>query len=415
MKHWKKLSQAQIKDRIQVALENNIDYNSTAALGIPASYLDPKVFNQDASFLRDAPFITTMVRNPNHIGCHTLGDSESYFAGTQEIERELIDICAIDIFNSTEGHHDGYVASGGTEANMQAIWIYRNYYLQKNNAEHKDICIICSEDSHYSMDKAANVLSIDIYKVPIVDPTRIPNKHSILQKLSEAQQDGKKYFIVICNMMTTMFGSVDQPEHYIEALNENNLEFKMHVDGAYGGFYYPFANEENSLNFANSNISSITIDAHKMAQAPYGTGLFLIRKGYMQYAKTQEASYVKGEDSTLIGSRSGANAIAVWMILSKNGPYEWHEKVFILQKRTQWLCKQLQLIGASYYRNEHSNIVTIAASDISQETVNTYGLVPDDHHSPKWYKVVIMDHVTIEKLSDLIETMKQEVLEKNLG
>ncbi len=28
------------------------------------------------------------------------------------------------------GEQDGYVASGGTEANIQAIWIYRNYFIK---------------------------------------------------------------------------------------------------------------------------------------------------------------------------------------------------------------------------------------------------------------------------------------------
>ena len=391
MRKWKRLTQKQIKERVLDSLSRNINYNSTAALGIPASYLDPKVFNQDASFLNDAPFITTMVRNPNHIGCHTLPKSESYFAGTQEIERELISICAEDILKGDVSKQDGYVASGGTEANMQAIWIYRNYFIRERSASLEEICIICSEDSHYSMDKSSNVLCIDIRKVPLTDESRIPQKASIKNVIAQAIADEKKYFIVVSNMMTTMFGSV---------------EFKMHIDGAYGGFYYPFANEENSMNFSNPNITSITLDAHKMAQAPYGTGLFLIKKGYMQYANTQQASYVKGEDSTLIGSRSGANAVAVWMILSKNGPNEWHEKVYILQKRTQWICDRLEEMGMRYYRNQHSNIVTIDARDIDPMVANKYGLVPDNHQAPAWYKIVVMEHVIIEKLEALVDDLQ---------
>lgn len=408
MKIWKKLSRQIIKARVNEALNKNIDYNSTGALGIPASYLDPKVFNQDASFLEDAPFISTMVRNPNHIGCHTLSDSESYFAGTQAIERELINICAIDIFKSDLGSCDGYVASGGTEANIQAIWIYRNYFIQEYKAKADDICILCSDDSHYSMDKGANILSISIFKVNIDNTKRVPSKESIKKAISEAKKYGKKYFIVICNMMTTMFGSIDNPNNYTEVLEEQNIIFKLHVDGAYGGFYYPFTTDNNLLNFANSNVSSITIDAHKMAQAPYGTGIFLIRKGYMHYANTREAKYVKGEDYTIIGSRSGANAVAVWMILSKNGPYEWEEKIFILQKRTQWLCDKLASLNIRFYRNENSNILTVSANDIDQNVANKYGLVPDNHHNPKWYKVVVMDHVTIEKLASLVSELKMK-------
>ena len=56
-----------------------------------------------------------------------------------------------------------------------------------------------------------------------------------------------------------------------------------------------------------------------MLQAPYGTGIFLARKGLINYVYTETASYVKGLDATLVGSRSGANAIAVWMILKSHG------------------------------------------------------------------------------------------------
>lgn len=94
---WVKRTQEEIKKIVFGALENNIDYANENALGVPASYLDDKVFNQDVGFVKDAPFISTLIHNPNHIGCHTLGKSESFFHGTQAIEQELIEICAVDI------------------------------------------------------------------------------------------------------------------------------------------------------------------------------------------------------------------------------------------------------------------------------------------------------------------------------
>lgn len=407
MKYWEKKSQEEIKSIVFKALENNINYHQQHFLGIPASYLDDKVFNQDASFVKDAPFISTLIKNPNHIGCHTLGKSESFFQGTHAIEKELIEICAVDILKGEPMQQDGYVASGGTEANMQAIWIYRNYFINKFAAKREEITILCSEDSHYSMDKASNILSIEVAKVPVEERTREVSEQAVRETLVLAKSRGKKYFIVICNMMTTMFGSVDNADAYVNALKTESCEFKMHVDGAYGGFYYPFTDEGSLLTFRNPDITSFTLDAHKMAQAPYGTGIFLIRKGFMANVNTAEASYVEGEDSTLIGSRSGANAIAVWMILAKNGPYGWHEKVFILQKRTDWMCQQLGELGVEYYRHPKANIITIRSGHINPELAHEFGLVPDNHGSPNWYKIVVMEHVTIEKLILLIDKMKK--------
>lgn len=402
---WIKKTQDQLKEEVFKALEENVSYTDKSILGVPASYLNDKVFNQDVSFLKDAPFLKALVQNPNHIGCHTLGESESFFAGTHAIEKELIEICAVDILKGEKGAQDGYIASGGTEANIQAIWIYRNYFQQELKAQQSEIAIICSEDSHYSMDKASNLLSVDLYKFLVDEESRFIKKELLTETIALAKANGKKYFIFVANMMTTMFGSVDDITLIAEVLKEQEVIFKIHVDGAYGGFYYPFSNEESLLSFNNPIISSFTLDAHKMAQSPYGTGIFLIRKGLIQYVNTKEARYVEGEDFTLIGSRSGANAIAVWMILCKNGPFGWYEKVFILQKRAEWLAKQLDKLNVDYYRNPFSNIITIKSKSIEKQLADKYYLVPDNHANPKWYKVVIMEHVTVDLLILLVQDL----------
>ena len=130
--------------------------------------------------------------------------SEHFFAGTQAIEKELIEICAVDILKGTPYQQDGYIAAGGTEANLQAIWIYRNYFMRVHKAKRDEICILCSSDSHYSIDKAANVLAIDIEKVSVEDDTRLIRYDSIKKAIETAQKRQQKYFIVVANMMTTM-------------------------------------------------------------------------------------------------------------------------------------------------------------------------------------------------------------------
>ena len=131
MKFWKKLSHPDINKKISRALRENVNFKNDTTLGIPASKLDGEVFYDSASFLKDAPILRTFVQNPNHIGCHTLGESEAFFAGTQALERELIDLLAYDVLKGDDDAFDGYVASGGTEANIQAIWMYRNYFKRE--------------------------------------------------------------------------------------------------------------------------------------------------------------------------------------------------------------------------------------------------------------------------------------------
>ncbi|MGB0836970.1 MAG: pyridoxal phosphate-dependent decarboxylase family protein [Flavobacteriaceae bacterium] len=407
MHYWKKLTDNQLSNRIDEALASNVNFSKDISLGYPASKLDGNVFYDNAPFLKDAPVLRSFVANPNNIGCHTLGTSEKAFKGTHEIEREALSVLAVDVFKAQPEEFDGYIATGGTEANIQAIWVYRNYYKHRLEAKSSEIVILASEDTHYSIPKGANLLDIDLISIPVDFETRMIQKEVLNQTVSQAKQEGKKYFIVIANMATTMFGSVDDPDLYAEVLKDQEVDFKIHLDGAFGGFIFPFDNPESNLNFANENVSSITIDAHKMLQAPYGTGVFMCRKNLIQNVLTKEAQYVEGMDLTLCGSRSGSNAIAVWMILFTYGPHGWFEKIAILRMRTDWLCNQLDRLGFEYYRHPKLNIVTMKSSPIPVEIAEKYDLVPKTHTGDnQWYKIVIMDHVEIQHLEAFINEFK---------
>lgn len=410
MKDWKKLTSNQRIERVQHALNENVDFLHDISLGYPASKLDGKVF-YDAPFLKDAPVLMTYVANPNHIGCHTTGTSETAFKGTQEIEREVLEIVAVDIFKSAKKQYDGYIATGGTEANIQALWIYRNFFQNTQQAKLAEIMIVASEDTHYSIAKGANLLSLDLMKVRVDFETRRILHNEFEALLCEAIADGKKYFIVVANMGTTMFGSVDNPDTYTKLLEKYNVPYKLHIDAAYGGFVYPFIAPDSNLDFANTKVSSITIDAHKMLQAPYGTGIFLCRKDLIENVLTKEAEYVEGMDLTLCGSRSGANAIAAWMILTTYGENGWFEKVKILQLRTDWLCKQLDDLAFEYFREPYMNIVTIKAAYIPTDIAQKYDLVPQKHNADnQWYKIVLMEHVEVDSLNQLIEDLKKLII-----
>ena len=407
MNFWKKLTHEERKARIDKALHDNVNFSKDASLGYPASKLDSRVFYDDAPFLKDAPTLQTYVANPNNIGCHTFGTSEKAFYGTQEIEREVLNVLAVDVFKCQPNEYDGYISPGGTEANIQAIWVFRNYFFNEFKAKLHEIAILASEDTHYSIPKASNLLQIDWISIPVDFNSRAIQKEQLESLILQAKNKGVKYFIAVSNMGTTMFGSVDNPNDYIEVLEKHNLEYKLHIDGAYGGFVYPFSNEKSDINFNNPKISSITIDAHKMLQAPYGTGVFICRKGLIENVLTKEAEYVEGMDLTLCGSRSGANAVAVWMILFTYGPYAWYEKISILMMRTQFLTKELDALGIEYYNCPFMNIVTIKAEFVPENIAHKFGLVPQQHNeNNKWYKIVLMDHVEVEHLTNFIDEMK---------
>jgi glutamate/tyrosine decarboxylase-like PLP-dependent enzyme len=395
--YWKKKSHEQIKEYVFKALEENLDYRGDRPiLGIPGTYLDTTEFYPDAPFLRDAPYMSAMVRNPNHIGVHTLSEHSvlEVFEGTQKIEKELIKLVAEEIFNGSPDAQDGYVATGGTEANIQAIWIYRNFFQKEYAARLGEISLVYSQDSHYSMPKAGNLLNLNSIILDVDAESREIKKESLESKIKQAMDNGIKYFIVIANLSTTMFGSVDDIDMLGNYFTNMNVPFKIHVDAAYGGFIYPFTNPTSRFTFQNPYLNSITADGHKMLQTPYGTGLFLIRKGFFDYVKTDEAQYIPGKDYTVSGSRSGANAISMWMILQVHGSEGWKYKMETLCDKTERLCKKMDRMGVKYFRDPYLNIIAIKAKYISKELAHKYYLVANTYEfEPEWYKIVVMPHV----------------------
>ncbi len=390
--YWKKLPFTQVKKTVFEALADNINYKDEPILGLPATYLDQEQFYFNAPFLKEAAFLSTLISNPNHIGCHTYSRGESYFSGTQKLEVDLLRICAEEIFRARAGTYDGYVAPGGTEANVQAQWIYRNYFVKEHGAKPKEVGLVFSKDVHYSAYKGCNLLNINPITINITND-RSWDLEDLETQLIEAKKSGIKYLIVHLTMGTTMYGSIDVPTPIMEVIKTHFNHYFVHVDAAFGGFIYPFTNPNCKLNFENPDISSVTIDGHKMLQAPYGTGVFLCRKGLIEYAQTEEASYVQGTDFTLCGSRSGANAISMWMILMTYGSDGWTYQMQRLIDRTDRICERLDELDIPYFRNQFMNIVAMDARHIPQEVAHKYHLVADDFKNPKWWKIVTMAHV----------------------
>lgn len=414
-KLWSKLSPNEIADYVHSQVKKNFDYDSKKhlVLGVPGSVLDERIFYDDFRPLREgeAPFLAVLQKNPNHIGCHTMGKSEPFFKGTQQIELEVLRICAETILRAKKGQYDGYISSGATESNLQALWVFRNYFRKhsRNRTNGDRIAVVYSEDSHYSLSKACNILDLQPIKVKVDKFTRAIDMNDLAVKLSRAKKSGIVFIILCLNMGTTMFGSVDDAKLIIAAVKTARFEkVLVHVDAAFGGFIYPILNpKDSSLSFLNKDITSFALDAHKMLQAPYGTGIFLVRKGFLDFVVSEDANYVPGKDRTVIGSRSGANAVAVWMILRAWGYREWRGKVEDARNLCQILHDGLTKKGIRCFWNPFMNIVAIEAKKVQLNVANKYHLVPDVHDGKKsWWKVVVMRHVTEGVVRELLEDIR---------
>lgn len=399
--YWTAFTEEEIQEKVKDALSQNVSYLRSKIMGVPGSYLDSSVFNLEAA--ADSPFLESMVENPNHIGCHTFGDSEGFFKGTHQIEKELISMCAEEIFKAEPNSYDGYVAPIDYEGNIQAMWVYRNFFQKEYKAKAEEIGVLFSQDSNVSVVKGADILEIQPIILNVETFTRAIQRQTFIDQLLKALSQGIKYFICIVNMGNLKFGKVDDIELFVEVLQEFQVPFKIHVDASFGGFIYPIANPDNPLNFTHPHISSISVDAYRILQAPFGTGIILIRKNLLHYVVTEEASYVSGKDYTLSGSRSGANAIAVWMLLKAYGSEGLKQKINHILYRTDLLCQELDKKNITYFRNPFLNIVAIHDKHITRRIEQLYGLTPNDKENPQWWRVVVMEHVREHLIDEFIE------------
>ena len=95
------------------------------------------------------------------------------------------------------------------------------------------------------------------------------------------------------------------------------------------------------------------------------------------------------------------------MILSRHGKQGWFDKIEILQERASGFASELDRMGINHFRDPFSNIITIQNKFVNPEVAERFYLVPDDHQSPAWQKIVIMEHVTQARLDELLSELMQ--------
>lgn len=259
-------------------------------------------------------------KNNNNVGVHSMSQLRT-LSGTRALENDIIKALG-DLLNDKD--IDGYITSGGTEGNITGIWIGRN----KLSGKSQKICLIISELTHHSLIKAANLLNIDHFVLPVGKNygLEIDTIKNTVDKLHSKGYDG---FIFCFTAGYYSSGSCDDIEEISKNIDpifaNKKLNYYVHVDACFGGFVYPFTNPNFAFDFRSTMVSSISIDPHKMGLMPYSCGAFLCRKGSLDAIETKN-EHAKLLDQTLIGSRSGAIAAALWAIINTLG-YSGYKKI----------------------------------------------------------------------------------------
>jgi tyrosine decarboxylase/aspartate 1-decarboxylase len=202
--------------------------------------------------------------------------------------------------------HLGHLSSGGTFANLEALWVAGQLAPGK--------AIAASDQAHYTHSRISSVLGLPFVTIPSDNRGRMDL--AALEHLLTTNQIGT----VVVTLGTTAIGAVDPLDEILLLQQRHN--FRIHVDAAYGGYFTLTSNlspETRAAFDAIPHADSIVIDPHKHGLQPYGCGCILFRDPAVGrlYKHDSPYTYFSSKDLhlgeiSLECSRAGASAVALW-------------------------------------------------------------------------------------------------------
>jgi tyrosine decarboxylase/aspartate 1-decarboxylase len=206
--------------------------------------------------------------------------------------------------------HLGHLTSGGTFANLEALWIAGHIATQQGTAR----TIAASAQAHYTHARISAVLGLPFVSIPADNSGRMDI--SALEAALEIRSIGT----VVATLGTTAAGAVDPLPHILDL--QSRYKFRIHIDAAYGGYFTLAANlapETRAAFDAIPHADSIVVDPHKHGLQPYGCGCVLFRDPAVGrfYQHNSPYTYFTSKDLhlgeiSLECSRAGASAVALW-------------------------------------------------------------------------------------------------------
>lgn len=213
----------------------------------------------------------------------------------------------------------GAFCSGGTIANITALWVARNNLLKADGVfkgiEHDGLfaalkhynydglAILVSERGHYSLKKAADVLGIGRNSIVAVatDENNKINIEALKQTFKDLKRKNIKPMAVVGVAGTTETGNVDPLDEMAQVCAEENCHF--HVDAAWGGATLMSSTYRRLLK-GIEQADSVTIDAHKQLYIPMGSGMVLFKDPKAMSTIQHHAAYILRKGSKDLGSHS---------------------------------------------------------------------------------------------------------------
>jgi L-2,4-diaminobutyrate decarboxylase len=249
-------------------------------------------------------------------------DTWDQSAGATLIERRLIDWTAGRIGLGEDA--DGVFTSGGTQSNLQALFLARDE-AAPDPADRAKLRILVSDAGHFSVRKAAGLLGLaeDAVVALSTDEERRMRPDALRHELERCAVDGTVPMAVVATAGTTDFGSIDPLEEIAEACAEHGVW--LHVDAAYGCGL--LVSRRRDLLRGIERADSVTADFHKAFFQPVAASAVLVRDRRTLRHATHHADYLNPEAATVpnqvdksLQTTRRFDALKLWLTLRVMGP-----------------------------------------------------------------------------------------------
>lgn len=344
-------------------------------------------------------FFSTMCTRPHSIAVKAhnlfletnLGDP-GLFPGVSELEARTIEMMA-QLLGCPDAV--GYISTGGTESNIQAVRAARGA------SQIKDGNIIVPASAHFSFDKIADLLNLEVRKADLDENLRVD--------LSSAENLVDDHTVAVVGIAgTTEFGQVDPIDQLGRLASERGIH--LHVDAAFGGFVLPFLDHSYKWDFRVDAVSSITIDPHKMGMSTIPAGGLLFRTWKDLSALEADTHYLTvARQASLTGTRTGAAAAATYAVMMHLGRSGFRRVVNYCMDLTWHLVEGSAELGAVPIIEPVMNVVALKVKspvEIRSELFKRGWHVSMTREPNRALRLILMPHMTHKNIEIFLEDLK---------
>jgi histidine decarboxylase len=337
---------------------------------------------RDIDYRVFGPFLKFMINN-----CGSPETDSLYPAHAMDVEREVLAWYA-QLFRAPT-RWTGYLAPGGTEANIHSLWLARTQL--------PDALLYVPAASHYSVTKAAHLLGLPA--VPVAATLRGEIDYTDLY--DQASRHRNQPAIVVATVGTTMAQATDNVPRIHQALDAAGITRRwVHTDAALAGV--PLAlTGRHDFDLAPGGADSIVATGHKWWGTPVPVGITLARHRPTRHPGPPVA-YIGSRDTTLSGSRSGLAALMLAHAIDELTLEEHRQRAERAAAVAAYACRRLSAIGWPCWRN--TGAVTVMLRPVPKRLRRRWRLPIEGD----WSRIICMPGVSTDHVDALVDDLKGE-------